>query len=527
MTSFLGNRNRNRAAAACLAAVLSMSTAVGEEASPLKPEGKAGEAKAEAPPPIPPAPKAAISHHRLALAGSVISYTATAATIDLKDAKGDVVARMFSVSYTADGADAKSRPVTFAFNGGPGSSSIWLHMGSFGPVRVETSDAQPTPPPPYRLVENSRSLLDKTDLVFIDAVGTGFSRIVGKGEPKGFYGTDQDVAAFAQFVERWTTEHRRWNSPKFLLGESYGTTRGAALLAFLEGRGVAFNGAIFVSSYLNAWDDFNGPSFSNDRAYELYLPTMAATAWYHGKLDPRPADLPAFLAEVRTFALGDYAHALDRGNGIEEAARGAIAAKLHRYTGLSETFIRNANLRIDPSRFQKELLRGERRTVGRLDARYEGIDHDAAGEFPEYDAANSAFGSAFTAAFNAYARDSLGYETDEIYKTTNYEEVGKEWDDRHRIGGNRSPMPDVAEDLRGVMTVNPHLRIFSANGYFDFATPFFETEYTLSHMGLDPKLDKNITFGYYPSGHMIYLHEPALEQMKLDLAKFYDATLAR
>ena len=493
------------------------------------PDNKPAAAKDAAPKPIPPAPKAAVTHHRITLGGKAIAYTATAGTIDLKDAKGETIGRMFSVAYTADGPDAspqKSRPVTFAFNGGPGSSSLWLHMGSFGPVRVETPDARPSPPPPYRIVENSRSLLDRTDLVFIDAMGTGFSRIVGKGEPKNFYGTDADVEAFAQFIERWVSANGRWNSPKYLLGESYGTTRSAALLAFLERRGVAFNGAVLVSSYLNAWHDFNGPAFSNDLPYELYLPTMAAAAWYHKKLDPRPADLPAFLAEVRSFALGDYAHALGLGNRLGDSERAAIAEKLHRYTSLPEAFVRNAMLRIDPNRFEKELLRDERRTVGRLDARYEGIDHDSAGEFPEYDAANSAFNSAFTGALNSYLRETLRYETDDLYKPTNYEEVGKDWDDRHRIDGNRSPMPDVAEDLRAVLTLNPGLRVFSANGYFDFACPFFETEYTISHMGLDPKLQKNIAFAYYPSGHMIYLHEPALDQMKTDLAKFYDEGVA-
>lgn len=486
----------------------------------------AGKEPTPAPTPT-PAPPPAVTHRKMTLGGKLIAYTATAATIDLKDAKNEAVARVFFVAYTADGTDAKQRPVTFAFNGGPGSASIWLHMGSFGPMRVETSDAQYTAPAPYRVVENSESLLDRTDLVFVDAIGTGFSRIIGKGEAKNFYGTDQDVAAFAQFVERWVTVNNRWNSPKFLMGESYGTTRSAALLAHLNEKGMAFNGAVLISSYLNAWDDLNGPPFSNDRAYELYLPTMAAAAWYHKKLDPRPPDLPGFLAEVRKFALGEYEQALQQGNRLDEAARASVVAKLHRYTGLPEAFLRNANLRIDPSRFQKELLRGERRTVGRLDARFSGSDHDAAGEFPEYDPAGTAIAAAYTAGFNSYVRESLGYKTEELYKPTNYEEVGKDWDDRHRTGGGRSPMPDVAEDLRSVMSVNTDLKIFSANGYFDFATPFFETEYTLAHMGLEPGLEKNISFGYYPSGHMIYLHEPALKQMKADLARFYDQTLTR
>ena len=519
--------NDCRSALAAMAAAAALSTA-------LLAQEPAGDAKADkkpepaaSPTPIPAAPTPAVSHRRMTIGGKPVAYTATAATIDLKNAKDETNARVFSVSYTADGADSAQRPVTFCFNGGPGSSSLWLHMGSFGPMRVETPDAQPAAPAPYRLVENGQSLLDRTDLVFVDAVGTGFSRIVGKGEPKDFYGTDQDVAAFAQFIERWISAQNRWNSPKFLLGESYGTTRGAALLAYLERHGIAFNGAIFISSYLNAWDDFNGPPFSNDRAYELYLPTMAATAWYHKRLEPLPAELPPFLDEVRAFALGDYSRALAQGNRLDAAARQQIAAKLHRYTGLPEAYILEANLRIDPNRFEKELLRGERRTVGRLDARYRGIDHDAAGESPEFDAASAAFTGAFTATANAYLRGTLGYKTDDLYKPTNYEEVSKDWDDRHRTDSGRAPMPDVAEDLRVVMSMNPHLRIFSANGYFDFATPFFETEFTLGHMGLDPTLEKNIVFGYYPSGHMIYLHEPSLAKMKGDLAKFYDETLAR
>ncbi len=514
------------ALAASLAAVL----APAHNARADEPPSDAKKAEAKAPPAkeaIPPAPPPAVAHRKITLAGRPIAYTVTAGTIDLKNAKDETTARVFSVAYTADGVEAKQRPVTFLFNGGPGSASIWLHMGSFAPVRVEVPDAQPAPPPPYRLAENSDSLLDKTDLVFVDAVGTGFSRIVGKGEPKDFYGTDQDVAAFAQFIERWVSANGRWNSPKFLLGESYGTTRGAALLRRLERDGLSFNGAIFVSSYLNAWDDFNGPPFSNDTPYVLYLPTMAATAWNYKRVDPRPAELAPFLAEVRAFALGEYAQALQRGGKLDAATRSAIAAKLHRYTGLPESYILDANLRIDPSRFQKELLRGQRRTVGRLDSRYQGIDHDAAGETPEYDPAGAAIVGAYAASLNSYLRDSLGYKTDELYKPSNYEEVGKDWDDHHKTDSGRAALPDVAEDLRAVMTINPGLRLFSANGYYDFATPFFETEYTLAHMGLDPSLEKNIVFGYYPSGHMIYLHEPSLKQMKTDLAAFYDQTLAR
>jgi len=475
-----------------------------------------------------PAPAPAVTHHKITLGGKSIPYTATAATIDLKNDKQELIGRMFYVAYTEDGVtDLTTRPVTFVYNGGPGSSTIWLHMGSFGPMRVETANAQPTPPAPYTFGENSESLLDKSDLVFIDAMGTGYSRIVGKGEPKDFYGTDPDVAAFAQFIERYVGANGRWNSPKFLLGESYGTTRSAALLAVLQNRGMAFNGAILVSSYLNAYDDFNGPPFAIDLPYELYLPTMAATAWYHKRLDPMPADLAAWVNEARQFALGDYAHALAQGSHLGPADRDAIVAKLHRFTSMPEAMIRDADLRIAPDRFEKELLRGERRTVGRLDARFTGIDHDAAGESPEFDAADAAVSAAFVAAFNGYVRGDLKFESDDLYKPTNYPEVGRNWDDHHRVDGGNWDMPDVAADLRAAMSKNPHLKIFSANGYFDFATPFFETEYTLAHMGLEPSLEKNITFGYYQSGHMIYLNGPSRTQLKTDIARFYDETLRK
>jgi carboxypeptidase C (cathepsin A) len=354
-------------------------------------------------------------------------------------------------------------------------------------------------------------------------MGTGWSRIAGKGEPKMFYGTDADVASFGQFVQRWVSANGRWNSPKFLLGESYGTTRAAGMLDWLSERGMAFNGAIMVSSYLNAYDDFSGPAFASDLGYVLYLPTMAATAFYHDRVQPKPASLESFVQEARAFALGEYSRALAQGGKLSDAERDAVVAKLVRFTAMPEAAIRNGNLRIDPGRFQKELLRNERRTVGRLDSRFQGIDHDAAGETPESDAASAAFQSAIVASFNAYAHDKLGYVTDDLYRPTSYREVNRDWDFRHR----NAPMPDMAEDLRSAMSSNPRLKIFSANGYYDFATPFFETEYTMSHMGLEPAIEKNVVYGFYPSGHMIYIHPPSRKQMKQDLAKFYDAATAR
>jgi carboxypeptidase C (cathepsin A) len=475
-----------------------------------------------------PVPKetSSVTHHSVSIDGETVKYTATAGNLVIDDDKGDAIGSFFYVAYTKDGVKSNARrPLTFLFNGGPGSSSIWLHMGSFGPVRVETTDADATPPAPYKLVPNQYSLLDKSDLVFIDAMGTGFSRIVGKGTPKDFYGTDPDIESFGKFIERYVTLNDRWNSPKFLLGESYGTTRAAGLVDWLQGKGMAFNGVILQSSWLNGFVDFPGPAYSLDLPYELYLPSMAATAWYHDKIPNKPADLAAFVQQAREFALGGYARALDQGSKLSAADTQAIAEKLHAFTGLPVQYILNAKLRVNPFRFEKELLRGEERTIGRLDARFPGIDHDAAGEYPEYDPSGSAIGPAYTAAFNWYLANDLDYKSDTSYKVENYREVGRDWDNGQRIDGQKYPLMDVEENLREAMTENPHLKVFSANGYFDFATPFFETEYDLDHMGLDPSLMKNISYGYYQSGHMIYLHVPALKAYKADVAKFYDATI--
>ena len=473
-----------------------------------------------------PVPKetAAVTQHSVVIGGQTVRYTATAGNLVIENDKGDAIGSFFYVAYTKDDVkDLSHRPVTFLFNGGPGSSSIWLHMGSFGPVRVETSDAKATPPPPYDLIPNQYSLLDKSDLVFIDAVGTGFSRIVGKGIPKDFYGTGADIESFGKFIERYVTANNRWDSPKFLLGESYGTTRAAGLADWLQQKGVALNGVVLQSSYLNGYVDFPGPAFSLDLPYELYLPTMAATAWYHNKLPQKPADLAAFLQQVRQFALGDYARALDQGDQLSATDTQTTAQRLHDYTGLPVQYILDAKLRITPDRFEKELLRGEERSTGRLDTRFLGIDHDAAGETPEYDAADTAISAAYTAAFHWYLSNELKYKTDLTYNVVNYREVGRDWDNGQRLDGQKFPLMDVEENLRRAMTKNPHLKVFSANGYFDFATPFFETEYDLDHMGLDASLLNNISYGYYQSGHMLYLHLPALEKYKADVANFYNS----
>lgn len=493
----------------CLAAVLALPAYADDDA------GKDAAPAKEAP--VPKEEKST-THHSVTVGGKSIAYDATAGTLLIKNEKDEPVASMFYVAYTSGDAH---RPVTFIFNGGPGSSSMWLHMGSVAPMRVVTADGQPTPPAPYDLTPNPYSLIDKSDLVFVDAIGTGFSKPVGKGEGKDFWGVDQDVSAFGRFIQRYLSMNDRWNSPKFLLGESYGTTRAAGLSLWLAQKGVALNGVTLLSSWLDPYVDFFGPNYAVDEPYELYLPTMAASAWYHHKVPNAPADINVFVQQAREFALGEYATALTKGDNLSAADTQAIAQKLAGFTGLPVKYILEAKLRITPDRFQKELLRDEGRTTGRLDARFTGIDHDNAGESPESDAASDAFSAAFVASFNNYVRTELKFGQDMSYKPTNYQ-VGNDWDWSHKVDGQKAPLFDVAEDLRQAMSQNPHMLVLSANGYYDFATPFLETEYTLDHMGLDPSLKKNLRYTYYQSGHMVYMHEEALKQFKADLSKFYD-----
>ena len=426
---------------------------------------------------------------------------------------------MFYVGYTQDGvADMSRRPVTFFYNGGPGSSSMWLRMGSFGPKRIEVGDAEPTAGPPFSLVDNPQSLIDRTDLVFVDAVGTGFSRIV-KGDPKDFYGVDPDIQAFGRFVEGYITENDRWNSPKFLFGESYGTPRTCGLVNFLQNDGVQMNGIVLLSSVIN-FEEFVGAD-GNDEQYIAYLPTEAAIAWYHHKVANRPADIRTFLDPVKQFAVGEYGDALMRGAWLSAKERDDVVRKLHDYTGLSEQFIRDANLRVQPGEFEKQLLHSQTRIAGRLDGRFVGIDTSPTGEFPDYDPTYYISG-AYVAAFNSYVRDELKYKTDLSYYPTNYPEVASDWDLEHQVDGNDYKVADLMPDLRDAMSQNPRLKVFSGNGYYDMATPFFGTDYLLAHLGIDPSVRKNITYGYYESGHMVYVDPTALGQFKNDLARWYD-----
>ena len=459
--------------------------------------------------------------HSVTIGGREIAYKATAGTLTLRNDDGKPMASMFYVAYTVEGERGHRRPVTFLYNGGPGSSSLWMHMGSVGPMRVKTSAPDNTPAAPYTLVPNEYSLLDKTDLVFLDAMGTGYSRTLEGTEEKYFWGVDKDLDAFTRGIIRYVTINGRWNSPKYLFGESYGTTRSAGLARSLQEKGIDLNGVILLSSILNYGR--RNPGLDQDSIN--YIPSYAAAAWYHDKIANKPADLPPFLAEVREWARGPYAAALAKGFNISPEEEDRIARQMSAYTGLSVEFIKECNLRVDLSRFRKELLRKEGRTIGRYDARFEGIDPDEAGDSPESDPSDTAITSAFVSTINAYIHGELGFHTDLEYRP-GFDKIGQSWDWHHAVPGRRRPMndPDVALDLAQAMRENPHLKVFSLNGYYDMATPFFGTEYDIAHMQLAPSLRGNVKFAYYYSGHMVYLNVDALRQLKADVARFYDET---
>jgi carboxypeptidase C (cathepsin A) len=467
-----------------------------------------------------PAEKPVATHHDITLGGKLLKYTATAGTLLIRDEEDKPYGSIFYVAYTLDGAEAKSRPVSFLYNGGPGSASLWLHMGSFSPVRITTDSPNPTAGPPFKVVPNDYSLLDKTDLVFIDAPMTGYSRAVGKATAKDFAGVDQDLMAFGRFIIRYITVNQRWNSPKFLIGESYGTTRSAALADILANDGVQLNGVVLISSILN----YNIRAGGYDMLYIANLPSYAAAAWYFNKIQNKPADVGAWVQQAREFASGPYAQALFAGHNLSAAQLDSVAKDVSRFTGLSADYVKETNLRISPTRFRKEVLREDHRTLGRYDMRFEGVDIDAAGESPSYDASDTGITGAFVSALHDYLERELKYESTDTYHSS-ANNIGQ-WDWKHRPttggfgqGGEQS-QPYVAADLASAIRKNPHLQVFSANGYFDLATPFFATEYDLSHMQLEPQLRGNVHFGYYPSGHMIYLNVDALRQLKDDLAAF-------
>src|SRR5580704_9819292 len=463
------------------------------------------------------------SDHTISVGGQTFSYKATPSTTLLKDDKGEPTALMFSIAYTrSDTKNAGQRPIAFVYNGGPGSSSVWLHMGAFGPRRVVTANAAPTGSAPYKLEDNTNSLLDKTDLVFIDPVGTGFSHAVGKAQDKEFWGVDQDAHSIAQFINNYVSRNSRWNSPKFLIGESYGTFRSAALSNYMQSHdGMYFNGIVLISSVL----DLGTISFNpgEDMPYIFYLPSYAATAWYHKTLKDRPAEMKPFAEEARTFALTEYASALMKGSRLTAAEKADMAKKLSHFTGLSEDYILKADLRVALPQFMKELQRSRGLTTGRLDARFSGFSYDLLGEYAEFDPQDTSITGPFTAAWNTYVREELKFGQDKVYHTGS-DEAGNSWDWKHRSGENFGfpGSPNVEGDLIQAMLTNPHLQIEVENGLYDLATPFYATEFTMEHLGLPDKLQKNIHLQYYDAGHMMYLRDEDLAKLKANIASFID-----
>jgi carboxypeptidase C (cathepsin A) len=476
---------------------------------------KAPEVKAEEKEKKKPEEKSSTTRHTLTLDGQKIPYTATAGTLVLTDDEGAPKASVFYIAYKKEGVkDPAERPVTFSFNGGPGAASLWVHMGAFGPKKVARTDEGMELAPPGKLVDNEFSLLDVTDLVFLDPVSTGFSRPAPGEDPKQFHGVTQDVESVAEFIRLWITRNQRWASPKFLAGESYGTTRAAGLALHLDQRyGMQLNGVILISSILN-WQnqEFN---VGNDIPYIIHLPTYAATAWYHKKLPPElSGDLRKTLAEVEDFARNDYASALMQGDRLEPGKRKEIAARLARYTGLSSDYVERSNLRVEIFRFTKELLRDQGKTVGRLDTRFTGTDLDAAGEFPEFDPSGVSTDGPYTAAVNDYVRRELGFESDLVYERLTRNVRPWSWQ------GSENRYLNMAENLRQAMTRNPKLRVLVTSGYYDLATPYFDAFYTADHLGLPPELRGNVGIELYESGHMMYVRKVDHRKLKEDMVKF-------
>ncbi|WP_420631851.1 S10 family peptidase [Candidatus Leptofilum sp.] len=468
------------------------------------------------------------TNHVVTINGRKVNYTVTTGTIVLKeetekDGKAEghkPKAEIFFIAYTRDGIkNQKKRPLTFSFNGGPGSSSVWLHLGVLGPRRIVTDDVGNLLQPPYELIENEFSILDKTDLVFIDPVSTGYSRAVEGEKPRDFHGFKKDIEYVGDFIRLYCSRYGRWTSPKFLAGESYGTTRAAGLSGYLQERhGMYLNGIMLISVVLN-FQTIRFP-VGNDLPYILYLPTMTATAWYHNKLDAKlQASLEDTIEEVRQFAMKEYTLALMQGAALPEKEKVKIERKLARYLGISLDYVKRSNLRVQYFRFCKELLRDQHRTVGRLDSRFLGIDRDAAGEYFEYDPSYAVIQGPYTATFNDYVRQELKFESDLPYEIL----TGKVWPWNYEPHMNE--FANVAETLRKAMTINPYLKVYVANGYYDLATPFLATEYTMNHLDIDATLMDNISMHYYEAGHMMYAHLPSLMQMKLDMDSFLDTAV--
>ncbi len=474
-----------------------------------------------------PKPLLVSTQHTITLDGKLIRYTATTGTILLRNHSNKPIALFGFTAYTKDGVtDPSTRPITFAYNGGPGSSSIWLLMGAIGPKKIVINDPHATPPAPYKIEDNKNSILDVTDLVIIDAMGTGFSRPVGKAKGSQFWGIDEDAKATSEFIYQYIAKYDRWNSPKFLFGESYGTTRNAATADYLyENDGIQLNGVIFLSTVWN----FETLAFApgNDLPYILYLPSYAAVAWYHNALPNKPKDLPAFLEKVRKFARDEYANALFKGASIDSTEYNDVLDKLHEYTGISKTYWSRADLRLSEPQFTAELLRSRGETVGRLDARFTGPESDMIGEYSRYDPQSVKISPPFITGFLDYLYNDLKYPTKYYYRIDAYGMKGFKWDWNQygrRSFGFRDP--NVAPNLADVLSKDPYLNILMLNGYFDLATPFYATEYTVDNLGNNiPNLLKRVHFKYFYSGHMVYVNPKVMPQLHKDVANFIESMI--
>jgi carboxypeptidase C (cathepsin A) len=454
--------------------------------------------------------------HSIRIDGREIKYTATAATLPIRLDNGQVAARMFFIAYTKDGEDARVRPLSFLYNGGPGAATIWLHMGSFAPKHVRMADEGFQPAPPYTIQENENSLIDVSDLVFVDAIDTGYSRVAAGVDNQQFHGQSGDLRAFGEFIDTYLKTYSRWPSPKYLIGESYGTIRSAGLAQEIQQRhGIELNGIVLVSSLLSY--QTLSPAPNNDVAYAALIETYAADAWYHKKL---PADLQGqtlkqVVDQARTFAWGEYMAALTKGNTLTDAERTTMAQKLSRTTGLSQQFILNANLRVTADRFRKELLRDKRLTIGRLDGRFTSIDADAGGERQEFDISNTALQGPYTAMFQDYLKNELKWESDLHYPTSGNV---RPWTyDQNRY-------MDMTEPLRSAMAHNPFLKVFVAIGYYDMATIMGGAEFNFTHLAYDKQVTDRVSYGYYEAGHMIYIRPSAHKALKNDVVRFIQGT---
>ncbi len=459
------------------------------------------------------------TQHSIRIDGENIRYTATAGLAVIRNDDDEGIGLFGYTAYVRDGVEDKSqRPILFAYNGGPGSASIWLHMGVLGPKRIPVVDTEVTGPAPYGAIDNAYSILDVADLVMMDPIGTGYATPAGKGSGDDFWGVDPDIAVASQFIARYITENDRWQSPKFVLGESYGGIRtGGVAYTLLGDYGMALNGVILVSPFMDAAAARD--RFAMDLPHALYLPTLAATAWYHDAIPNKPAELVAFVDEVEDFAVNEYAPALMQGALLGDAERAAVIRKMSRYTGLSEKYIDHANLRVGHFAFTQELLRDQDIVVGRVDSRFSGRSLNRLGENMAYDPFSTGVGPAFTAGFMHYLTNDLDFKKERDYVVSGG--LWQNWDWLHTLpSGQQTLITNTAIDLATTMTLYPHMKVLIQQGYYDLATPHFVMEYVVNHMDLDDEQRERISIEMYESGHMMYVHPPSLQKYKLDLAKF-------